>query len=120
MKHQSLTILTGLLLGLLFAFSTSPEIYAQDKIEQPDIVVGVDGLACPFCAHGLEKKMNKLEGVEKTYIDINEGIVDIKIKKGATLSEDKIKEAVKAAGFTIRNIKYANKETQPASENMND
>ena len=28
-------------------------------------VVGIDGLACPFCAYGIEKQIQKLEGVEQ-------------------------------------------------------
>lgn len=110
---KRLAIITGLILGILFTLSVADQAYAQDKIENPDIVVGVDGLACPFCAYGLEKKLKKLDGVDATYVDIDEGIVDIKLKEGATLSEKTIKEAVQAAGFTMRSVKYANKKAKP-------
>lgn len=109
MKHLTFTF--GLILALMVTFAATDQAHAQKKIENPDIVIGVDGLACPFCAYGLEKKVKKLDGVEAVYVDIDKGIVDIKLKKGATLSEEKIKKAVENAGFTVRKIQYPNKET---------
>lgn len=108
---KRLAVITGLIVGFLFTLSVADQVYAQKKIDNPDIVVGVDGLACPFCAYGLEKKVKKLDGVEAVYVDIDEGIADIKLKEGATLSEENIKKAVADAGFTVREIKYPNKET---------
>lgn len=28
--------------------------------------VGVNGLACPFCAYGIEKRLNTIDGVKKS------------------------------------------------------
>lgn len=106
---KRLTLITGLIVGMLFSLSITNQAKAQTKIDNPDIVVGVDGLACPFCAYGIEKKMKKLDGVENIYVNIDEGVVDLKLKKGATLAEEKIKKAVKDAGFTVRSLKYPNK-----------
>jgi mercuric ion binding protein len=111
MKH--LTLVTGLIVGMLFSLSITNQAKAQTKIDNPDIVIGVDGLACPFCAYGIEKKMKKLDGVEDIYVDINEGVVDLKLKKGATLAEEKIDKAVKDAGFTVRSLTYADKAAKP-------
>lgn len=110
---KRLTVITGLIIGFLFTLSVADQAYAQKKIDNPDVVVGVDGLACPFCAYGLEKKVKKLDGVKATYVDIDKGIVDIKLKEGATLSEENIKKAVADAGFTVREIKYPNKPAKP-------
>ena len=62
----------------------------------------VDGLACPFCAYGVEKKVGGLEGVEKIDIDIDEGVVTVTLAEGATLDEAAAKRAVDEAGFTLR------------------
>ena len=113
---KRIALITGIILVIFSTFTTVNEVYAQDKIEHPDIVVTVDGLACPFCAYGLEKKLKKLEGVEKIYIKIDEGIADIKLKENAKLSEDEIKKAVKNAGFTVVQIDYSNKKSKPDSE----
>ena len=62
----------------------------------------VDGLACPFCAYGVEKKVGGLKAVEKVEIDINGGIVAVTLADGATLDEAAAKQAVDEAGFTLR------------------
>ncbi len=62
----------------------------------------VDGLACPFCAYGVEKKVGGLEGVEKVDIDIDEGLVAVTLADGATLDEATAMQAVDEAGFTLR------------------
>ena len=107
---KRLTIITGLALGMLLTLSITNQAYAQKKIDNPDIVVEVDGLACPFCAYGLEKKLKKLDGVEAIYVDMDKG------KKDAALSEDKIRKAVSDAGFTVRDITYPQKKTRANSQ----
>jgi len=62
--------------------------------------VQVDGLACPFCAYGLEKKLKPLPGVEGVRIDYKEGWVELTVEEGADLDESAIRAAVRAAGFT--------------------
>ena len=34
---------------------------ASEDVKNPDVIVYVDGLACPFCAYGIEKKLNDLD-----------------------------------------------------------
>jgi len=62
----------------------------------------VDGLACPFCAYGVEKKLNAIKGVQRIEVDIATGIVAVTMAEGATLDEATAKQAVKDAGFTLR------------------
>ncbi len=66
--------------------------------------VGVDGLACPFWVYGVEKQLNKLEGIEQMDTDIQDGQVVLFMQEGATLSEQSIHEAVNRAGFTLRSF----------------
>ncbi len=62
----------------------------------------VDGLACPFCAYGIEKKLSTIDGVEKIDVDIKEGQVIVTMADGASLSEERAGQAVTEAGFTLR------------------
>ncbi len=64
----------------------------------------VDGLACPFCAYGIEKKLNATKGVKSIQIDINTGTVTVFMKPGASLSEPQARQIVKDAGFTLGNF----------------
>ena len=68
----------------------------------------VDGLACPFCAYGIEKKISQLDGVEQVETNVANGWVEVDMADGQTLSEDQARQAVKDAGFSLRSFK-----TQP-------
>ncbi len=62
----------------------------------------VDGLACPFCAYGIEKKLGAIDGVTGIEIDINKGVVRVTMSEGAKLEEPAARKAVKSAGFSLR------------------
>jgi mercuric ion binding protein len=72
----------------------------------------VDGLACPFCAYGVEKKLNAIKGVEGIGVDIASGTVNVTMAEGASLDEAAANQAVKDAGFTLRKFEPA----QPAAQ----
>ncbi len=65
----------------------------------------VDGLACPYCAYGIEKKLKKIEGVEKIHVDLNKGLVTVNVGDGVTLTEPQMTKLFKDAGFTYRSMK---------------
>ncbi len=64
----------------------------------------VDGLACPFCAYGIEKELAGLDGVEKVEVDINKGVVVVTAAKGARIPAASLRQAVDNAGFTLRKV----------------
>ncbi len=67
--------------------------------------LAVDGLACPFCAYGVEKRLSAIEGVESVETDVKSGQVVVTLAEGKTLSEEVARQAVKDAGFTLRSLK---------------
>lgn len=73
----------------------------------PSYQIEVAGLACPFCAYGIEKKLNAIEGVERVETNIKEGTVIVIMKDGARLDRATAERAVKAAGFTLRGFEPA-------------
>ena len=87
----------------LFGISTS---FAQSN----ELKIRVDGLSCPFCAYGLEKKLNDIDGVENIYIDIDEGVVTLQVNEEDKISPEEIREKIKEAGFTPKEIVFSNKE----------
>lgn len=72
--------------------------YAAPNVYQ----LKVDGLACPFCAYGIEKKLSTLEGVQKVDIELKKGLVVVTMAEDAALTETQTHEAVRDAGFTLR------------------
>jgi len=69
------------------------------------VEIKVDGMACPFCALGLEKKLNQIVGLYDLKIEIEDGVAIFKIEEGKTIPAFKIKDAVVQAGFTPRELK---------------
>ncbi|MGQ0752119.1 MAG: heavy-metal-associated domain-containing protein [Betaproteobacteria bacterium] len=67
----------------------------------------VDGLACSFCAYGVEKKLNAIKGVQRVEVDIATGTVTVTRAEGVSLDETAAKKAVKDAGFTLRGFEPA-------------
>ncbi len=67
----------------------------------------VDGLSCPFCAYGIEKKLTRSEGVESVIIDLEKGLVIVKVKEGITFTEAHFKKLVDDAGFTLKSVTEA-------------
>ncbi len=89
-------------LSILFASAIIlPPAFAG---QQQKVILRVDGLACPFCAYGMEKKLKRLENLEKLDIKINEGLVVLYFKEGAEIDKELISKKVKEAGFTPREL----------------
>jgi copper chaperone CopZ len=80
-------------LGLMLVAATAGA--AQYRLQ-------VDGLACPFCAYGVEKKLAAVKGVEKVDVDIKSGTVLVTVADSAAFGEATARAAVKDAGFTLR------------------
>ena len=67
--------------------------------------IRVDGLACPFCAYGIEKKFKKMSGVNNIKVDLDKGLVSVDAKEGMELKEAKLKKLFHDSGFTYRSMK---------------
>ena len=87
----------------------SHETLAQsnDTQEQDDqeyysgkLKLRVDGIACPFCSLGLEKKLQKIEGVESVEINVEEAFAVLILEKNKRITRKKVFDEVRKAGFT--------------------
>lgn len=67
----------------------------------------VDGLACPFCAYGIEKKFKAMEGVEKIDVDLDKGLVRVDTAEGVDFTDEQMKKLFSDSGFTYRSMKVA-------------
>ncbi len=91
-------IFTGLMIFLLALAFIPTHAKAGEQLQK--VTLRVDGLACPFCAYGLEKKLKRIKGLEKLDIKINDGVALLYYKEGAEIDEKVIDKKVKEAGFT--------------------
>ncbi len=92
MKNIPASIITLVMLLVPLGVNAAPMAY----------LLQVDGLACPFCAFGIEKRLNTIEGVRDTVVDLEQGIVVVSMTEGSMLTEEVAREKVKDAGFTLR------------------
>ena len=91
--------MTGILRTAVFAVSLLLPVAASAA--QTQYQLRVDGLACPFCAYGIEKELNRTDGVESIRIDINAGTVTVTMAEGGTMTEAQAARIVEDAGFTL-------------------
>ncbi len=89
--------------GLLLLTQTAIAQSFESSAER--ITLRVDGLSCPFCAYGLEKKLKSFQGVSNLDIKVNDGLAAMDVRSGTMLTDDQLKKAVRDAGFTLRSIK---------------
>lgn len=124
MRRASLAPLTrGKRLGvfalfvLFAAVILAPQARAQDdkRLKDPDVIIEIGGLACPFCAYGIEKRLKKIDGVAELSVLLEEGKVQLKLEEGATVSEERLQQAVAEAGFEARSIVFVNEKAKAPS-----
>ena len=103
-------IFTVAALMILLACSARAQTKAPDSSTDSTYVkMYVDGLACPFCAYGLEKKIKKIEGASGLFIEINEGYITFSVPNKKKPGEATLKKLVKEAGFKAREINFSEK-----------
>lgn len=81
--------------------ATSPDA----TLEGASVHLIVDGMSCPFCAYGLEKRLKDVPAVDALLIRVSDGLVQIRVKDGQSLEDEALDEAVEKAGFTLREIR---------------
>ena len=108
LRGMTMTAFRLLLLSLLLAATS---VSAQDR--EPTYAIGVDGLACPFCAYGIEKQLHKLDGVDSVETDIRLGLIIVQMRHGGTLERAQVEEAIEKAGFSLRSFETADKKAEP-------
>ncbi|MDZ7752896.1 MAG: heavy-metal-associated domain-containing protein [Gammaproteobacteria bacterium] len=64
----------------------------------------VDGLACPFCVYGIERKLQEIDGVEQVDVDLSQGRVTLQVRDGVEIAESQMKTVIQEAGFTYRGM----------------
>ena len=84
---------------------TSDGIVASDSmLAGVTVHLLVDGMVCPFCAYGWEKRLRNLAAVDSLIVRISDGLVQIREKDGQMLTEEDVRKEVEKAGFTLREM----------------
>ncbi|MBI4395789.1 MAG: heavy-metal-associated domain-containing protein [Elusimicrobia bacterium] len=104
----------ALMAVLMIFFSTSSFLAAEQDIPPVASTEGrltgrvqmrIEGMACPFCAYGVEKHLKKVRGVEEAKVNLGEGTAAVTLKPGAEVTAEQVRQAVRKAGFKASEIK---------------
>jgi copper chaperone CopZ len=109
MKTTIKSVVISISMLIMALFATTNTINAQDTTDTVYIKIMVDGLSCPFCAYGLEKKLKQVEGSKDVFIELVEGEATMSVPKGKEPSREELETIVKDAGFTPREITFSDK-----------
>lgn len=81
------------ILAALLAMGMASTAWAED------ITVKVDGMVCAFCAAGIEQLFTDEPGVKSVKVDLDNAQVKVTTDEGAALSDARVGEIIKKAGF---------------------
>jgi copper chaperone CopZ len=103
-RPMRLASLLLFVLGVAAAPAPSPAFAAEPPAPQQNAAldafeVRVNGMACPFCAYGIEKKLRALPGTRDVKVDLEAGRATFDAPAG-TLSKEQVQKAIKDAGFS--------------------
>lgn len=101
MKSESKIIIVGVLILLISSF------FSVAFAEIKEVEIRIDGLSCPFCVFGLKQQMKKLEAIDRLNISLKNSLARITLKEGSSLNIEDLKNAVKDAGFSVREIRIS-------------
>jgi mercuric ion binding protein len=80
----------------LLAWALAAPAWAQVT----SVIVTVEGMSCPFCAYGVEKKLKKVPGAASVDIDMQGGTATVHAREGASLDVAEVPGAIRDSGFT--------------------
>ncbi len=84
---------------------TTQEVLAPSEVlTGASVRLKVDGMVCPFCAYGLEKRLEEIASIDAVLIRISDGLVQIRTKEDQELTDEALTDAVRKSGFSLREI----------------
>lgn len=69
-----------------------------------EVVIKVNGMFCPFCTFGIEKRLKKLPETADVRTDLAAGEAIVTLKPDAEFAQEHFADAIKRAGFTHAGI----------------
>ncbi len=104
MKALRITSTLILALGLWAPALAAQQEPAAREDEPRQIQVTILGMSCPFCAYGVQQKLQKLEGVTDLEVVLSTGLATLTLEEDADISNEQLQETVKKAGFEVAKI----------------
>ena len=100
----------SMLLALSIALGTPRDLRAEQTLS-----LKVSGMVCSFCAQGIRKNFERLQGVEAVEVNLDEHRVELKLKERNTLEEEQIRNILERSGYNLVEIKDSSAVPEPQS-----
>lgn len=86
-------------LVLVLSFSLSQFAFASKEV-----LIGVNGMVCGFCAQGISKKFSADPAVEKVKVSLENKVVSLNLKADHDIADETIKSILKDSGYSVSKI----------------
>jgi copper chaperone CopZ len=83
-------------LGIIFCIGSEIEARGIAVAEKKELIVA--GMTCDHCAAAVKREVEKVPGVTAADVNLETGRLEV---SGANLDEERVEEAVVAAGYTV-------------------
>lgn len=71
------------------------------------IKIEIKGMACPYCAFGMEKELKKIAGVDNVEIELKEGLAYISTPIEQKPTKESLEKIIVDGGFTVGKIQFS-------------
>jgi copper chaperone CopZ len=105
MNHRIRTTLAALALLLAAPLGAT---------EARQILVNVNGLVCAFCAHGIQRALATEAATDKVDVNLEAGKVTIDLKPDGDITDERLRELLTDAGYTVTGIERGTQATAGA------
>ena len=103
MKNKVIGLLAFLFMNALnITWAVEPTAVNTEVVSTFEI--RADGLACPYCAYGIEKKFMAIKGVKYVDVNLEQGKVLVTGDVHLNFEEQQLKTLFNDAGFTYRTM----------------
>jgi copper chaperone len=111
-------VLTALIAAV--AISATPAMAQEAAPERPDrdadVVLAVEGFSCAACSAKLQAKLAKLDGAQAVEAAAwEEGTISVWLAEDAELDDEVLAQAVKDAGFVLKEVRRIAAAPDPTS-----
>ncbi len=104
MKALRTAVALAFALGLAAPTVLAQQEAAAQEQEPRQIQVTILGMSCPFCAYGVQQKLQRLRGVEDLEVELSTALATLTLEEEADISNEVLQETVKDAGFEVAKI----------------
>ena len=97
----------SLVLVLFSTISLNAQDMPQAEKELVYMKIEVKGLACPYCAYGMERELKQIPDVKDIYIELKTGMAYIATPADKKPTKEELTKIVDDGGFTAGEVEYS-------------